>query len=774
MAEHSQIRADDARPQPSGPADGALLPMPCALLDPSGRIEAANRPWREGVGRNNLLADIGTDFVEMLGQLSTTGRVGAGVRTVLKGEADDFTFDFATGGVSGSRWFRLIVSARRDETGGASVVVLDITDHRRVEEALLESEDRYRRIAREMAGSALCTLDASGRVLTWSADAERLTGFHAHDLLGREAGELFCPEDRAARVVDAALREATEHGRASLRGWRLRADGTRFEAQTIFSDLRGEGGALCGYSLRTHDLTGRAPAHHVLRNDYDRLLSIIDSAMDAIITVDEEQRIVMFNRTAASVFGVPAAEAIGSPLDRFIPARFRAAHAEHVRAFGRTGVTNRVMGRLSTLSGLRSDGTEFPIEASISHAVSDGRRYYTVILRDISDKRRLEAQLLHSQKVEGIGRLAGGVAHDFNNLLMGIFNYLTLATRQIEPGHAAHKTLAHVKEAADRAAALTRQLLIFARKQVVKPTVLSPAGIINDLAPMLHRLLGEDVALRTVVAPDVGSVLADASQLEQVVMNLALNARDAMPNGGTLTIEAGNVRLDEAYCRSRVGATPGPHVMIAVTDTGTGMTPEVLSRLFEPFFTTKPPGKGTGLGLATCHGIVQQCGGHIAVYSEPGKGTSVKVFLARVVEPGRTAESTPQRRPGPVGGRETVLLVEDNAMIRDLAVAALREAGYDVLVAEHGVDALRVAEEAARPVRLLITDVVMPEMSGVALADRLTRSQPGLHVIFMSGYTEETIAHHGVETASSAFLAKPFLTDALLQKAREVLDAPLR
>lgn len=331
-----------------------------------------------------------------------------------------------------------------------------------------------------------------------------------------------------------------------------------------------------------------------------------------------------------------------------------------------------------------------------------------------------------------------------------------------------------MKEAADRAAALTRQLLIFARKQVVKPTVLSPAGIINDLAPMLHRLLGEDVALRTVVAPDVGSVLADASQLEQVVMNLALNARDAMPNGGTLTIEAGNVRLDEAYCRSRVGATPGPHVMIAVTDTGTGMTPEVLSRLFEPFFTTKPPGKGTGLGLATCHGIVQQCGGHIAVYSEPGKGTSVKVFLARVVEPGRTAESTPQRRPGPVGGRETVLLVEDNAMIRDLAVAALREAGYDVLVAEHGVDALRVAEEAARPVRLLITDVVMPEMSGVALADRLTRSQPGLHVIFMSGYTEETIAHHGVETASSAFLAKPFLTDALLQKAREVLDAPLR
>ncbi len=773
VAEQSPNRGDEGRSPAGGRPEGALLPMPCALLDSGGCIEAVNGPWREGVGRHALLAGIGTDFVAMLGQLSTTGRVGAGVRAVLRGEADDFTFDFATGGVSGSRWFRLIVAARRDEAGGASVVVLDITDHRQVEEALLESEDRYRRIAREMAGSALCTLDASGRILTWSADAERLTGFHARDLLGREAGELFCPEDRQARVVDAALREAAERGRAKVRGQRLRADGTRFEAESTFSDLRGEGGSLRGYSLRTRDLTGCAPAHHVLRNDYERLLSIIDTAMDAIITVDEEQRVVMFNRTAASVFGVPASEAIGSPLGRFIPARFRQAHAEHVRAFGRTGVTNRVMGRLSTLSGLRSDGTEFPIEASISHAVSDGRRYYTVILRDISEKRRLEAQLLHSQKVEGIGRLAGGVAHDFNNLLMGIFNYLTLASRQIEPGHPAHQTLGRVKEAADRAAALTRQLLIFARKQVVKPTVLSPASIINDLAPLLHRLLGEDIALRIVVAPDVGHVLADASQLEQVVMNLVLNARDAMPQGGTLTIEAKNVRLDEAYCRSRVGATPGPHVMIAVTDTGTGMSPEVLSRLFEPFFTTKPPGKGTGLGLATCHGIVQQCGGHIAVYSEPERGTSVKVFLAHVGEHDGSAQAAPARRDAPRGGRETVLLVEDNAMIRDLAVAALREAGYDVLVAEHGVDALRVAQEAARRIHLLITDVVMPEMSGVVLAERLTRSQPGLRVIFMSGYTEETIAHHGVETASSAFLAKPFLTDVLLQKAREVLDAPM-
>ncbi len=747
------------------------FPTPCALLDRQGCILAANEAWSEAVGRHELLTDVGTSFPAVLDQVSSSGRASGGLAGVLQGEANEFTIDIACGGTSGSRWFRLIASGRRDEQGGASVVVLDITDRRRVEAQLRESESRYREIAQAMQNSALCTLDLSGRITTWNADAERITGFHASEIIGRPCAVLFSEQDRAANLPRRALERATADGTFEHTGWRARSDGTRFEAHTLLSGLRDGDGLLKGFLLRTRDLTGHAAAHPAVRTDYQRLLSIIESAMDAIITVDDEQRVVMFNQAAAKVFGVSAADAMGSPLDRFIPQRFRSAHAEHVRAFGRTGATNREMGRLGTLSGLHANGEEFPIEASISHAVSDGRRFYTVILRDISEKRRLEGQLLQSQKMEGIGRLAGGVAHDFNNLLMGIFNYLTLATRKLEEGHPARAPLEHVKQAAERAASLTRQLLIFARKQVVKPMLLAPGDVVLGIEPMLQRLIGEDVNLRTVVAPGAGKVLADASQLEQVVMNLALNARDAMPQGGSLTIEIANIRLDEAYCRNRVGATPGPHVMLAVTDTGTGMTPEVLSRLFEPFFTTKPPGKGTGLGLATCHGIVEQCGGHIAVYSEPGRGTSVKVFLKRQVDPSAEPAPAEVHSEAPRGGIETIMLVEDNAMVRDLTVEALRDAGYHVLLAENGLEALRLAAAHPQPIDLLVTDVVMPEMSGVTLAEKLAMDRPGLRVIFMSGYTDETITYHGVEVSSSAFLSKPFMTDALLIKVREVLDA---
>ncbi len=730
-----------------------------------------NKAWADAVGSHGLFAPTGSLLVDALGHLSSTGRVASGLAGVLDGRTGEFTMDIACGGATGSRWFRLMASSRRDPEGGGVVVVVDITDHRHVEKLLEETEEQYREIAHAMQNSALCTLDREGRVTTWNGDAERITGFHAGAIVGRHVAELFCEEDRAAHLPRAAMEEAASTGMFEHEGWCVRADGTRFPAHTLLSALLDGHNELRGFLLRTRDLTGHAPIHPALRTDYQRLLSIIDSAMDAIITVDEEQRVVMFNQTAARVFGVPASEAMGAPLDRFIPDRFRKTHAEQVRAFGRTGATNREMGRLGALTGLRADGSEFPIEASISHAVSDGRRFYTVILRDISEKRRLEGQLLQSQKMEGIGRLAGGVAHDFNNLLMGIFNYLTLASRKLEPDHPAQAPLQHVKEAAERAASLTRQLLIFARKQVVKPAVLAPGEIVAGLAPMLQRLIGEDVTLRAVVATDAGQVLADSSQLEQVVMNLALNARDAMPRGGTLTIEVSNVRLDESYCRNRVGATAGPHVMIAVTDTGTGMTPEVLSRLFEPFFTTKPPGQGTGLGLATCHGIVQQSGGHIAVYSEPGRGTSIKVFLARIMDPAEAARTVKVEPETPRGGIETVLLVEDNEMVRDLAAEALREAGYHLLIAENGVDALKVVAKYPQPIDLLVTDVVMPEMSGVALAEKLAVDRPGLRIIFMSGYTDETIAHHGVESHSSVFLAKPFMTDTLLLKVREVLDA---
>ncbi|MEX2218768.1 MAG: ATP-binding protein [Phycisphaerales bacterium] len=498
-----------------------------------------------------------------------------------------------------------------------------------------------------------------------------------------------------------------------------------------------------------------------------RLLSVIESAMDAIITVDESQRIVMFNPAAERIFGVPVAEALGSPLDRLIPERFRRGHGEHIRAFGRTGVTMRSMGRLGTISGVRADGTEFPIEASISQATAGGQRLFTVILRDVSERKKLQEQFLQSQKMEGIGRLAGGIAHDFNNLLMAMFNYLTLATNRLEAGHPALPAIASAYEAAERAAMLTRQLLAFARKQVARPRVLSATEVVAGLEPMLRRLIGDDVVLRASLTA-TGNVRADATQLEQVIVNLVVNARDAMPQGGPLTIEVSDTELDEAYCRMRVDAAPGPHVMLAVSDTGVGMDAETLGRLFEPFFTTKAPGKGTGLGLATCHGIVKQSGGHIAVYSEPGRGTTVKVFLPRVTEE-RGAEPERWAAHAPGGGTEAVLLVEDSPVVRGLVAEALQRAGYRVLVASTGAEALRIAGEAGT-LKLLVTDVVMPQMSGVELAAALTAERPGLRVIYMSGYTEESIAEQGVDSRGAVFMTKPFTTDSLLRRARELLD----
>ena len=516
--------------------------------------------------------------------------------------------------------------------------------------------------------------------------------------------------------------------------------------------------------MSTPDPTSRPPTPEWTEA---RLMSIIDSAMDAIITVDESHCVIMFNNAAQRLFGVPASEALGSSLDRFIPERYRKDHASHVRAFGSTGVTMRQMGLLGSLAGLRADGTEFPIEASISQSALGGRRLYTVILRDISERKRLEEQLLHAQKMEVIGRLAGGIAHDFNNLLMAIFNCLTLATKGLEPEHPSRAALAQVYEASNRAALLTRQLLTFARKQVARPRIISTNEVVTGLEPMLRRLITDDIVLKAQFSPDAGNVRADPTQLEQVLMNLVVNARDAMPKGGTLTIETSNIVLDQAYCATTVGATPGPHVSISVTDTGAGMSKEVQSRLFEPFFTTKEPGKGTGLGLATCYGIITQSGGHITVRSAVGAGTTIRVLLPQVTgQPGKTALNP---TPAPAArGTETVLFAEDSGVVRELITIALRQAGYTVLSASGGPEALLLSKEHLGPIDILITDLIMPGMSGKDLAAALFKERERTPILYISGGGDDSIPQQ--DNSGVHLLAKPFTTDTLLRKIRLMLD----
>jgi nitrogen-specific signal transduction histidine kinase/CheY-like chemotaxis protein len=389
------------------------------------------------------------------------------------------------------------------------------------------------------------------------------------------------------------------------------------------------------------------------------------------------------------------------------------------------------------------------------------------IARDISERKQLEQQLQQSQKMEAIGRLAGGVAHDFNNLLTVITGYSDLLLERYADRGPIHQEINLIKQAGERAVALTRQLLAFSRKQVLQLQILNLNTVVIDSARILHRLIGEDIELVTMPDPSLGYVHADPGQLEQVIMNLAVNARDAMPQGGCLTIETASIYLDEDYTRRHVSMRPGPYVLLAVSDTGCGMDVATQARVFEPFFTTKGPGEGTGLGLSTVYGIVQQSGGSVWVYSEPGQGTTFKIYLPRLEAPGGRRE-TPACQSTLPHGSETVLVVEDEAMVRQLASEFLRRQSYTVLAAANASEALQMCEAYSAPIHLILTDVVMPRMSGPELIQRLA-----LLVLYMSGYTDHAVVQHGLLHTGVPFLQKPFTLTTLAHKVREVLDAPL-
>jgi signal transduction histidine kinase/CheY-like chemotaxis protein len=416
---------------------------------------------------------------------------------------------------------------------------------------------------------------------------------------------------------------------------------------------------------------------------------------------------------------------------------------------------------------IRSDGSLLEVEISMTR-LEDGR--VQAIVRDVAERNRLESQLRQSQKLEAVGRLAGGVAHDFNNLLTVILGHSDLAIAALDPRDHLRKDLEDIREAGSRAAVLTSQLLAFSRKQVLQPKVLDCNSAITNLTKMLGRLISSNIEIVTRYEMELWRAKADPGQLDQVILNLALNARDAMPLGGKLIIETANRRFEGEQISGHSQIPPGQYVMLAVSDTGCGMDAETRSHLFEPFFTTKAQGKGTGLGLSTVYGIVRQSGGHIAVYSEPGRGTSVKVYLPRALEAGETVRERDHDEPLP-GGTETILLAEDEDRVRSLAAAVLAQQGYTVIEACDGLEAVEKARQHGGDIHLLVTDVVMPKMSGQELADRLRGERPGIKVLLSSGYTGDTVMHQGALDASTPFLQKPFTVRSLALKVRETLDA---
>ncbi|MDB5306801.1 MAG: Sensory box histidine kinase/response regulator [Gemmataceae bacterium] len=484
-----------------------------------------------------------------------------------------------------------------------------------------------------------------------------------------------------------------------------------------------------------------------------RLANIIGSATDAIIVAGPDHRITLFNAAAEEMFRCPGGRAIGRPLGEFLPPEVLAGADDR----GPGSPRHAVQGR-------RADGGRFPAEAAVSRAEVGGRTFYTAVVRDVTEQRRLEEQFRQAQKMEAVGRLAGGVAHDFNNLLTVINGYGDLLLTELPPVDPLRPSVAAIRDAGERAAGLTQQLLAFSRKAIIEPKVLDLNEVVARSEKLLRRLIGEDVALVTALTPELGRVKADPVQVEQVLMNLVVNARDAMPGGGRLLVETGNAEVPGDDPARR----PGWYVRLAVSDTGCGMADEVKAKIFEPFYTTKGPGKGTGLGLAVVHGVVEQSGGYVRVDSEVGVGTTFEVLVPAVKDvAGRPS-------PGVVRvmarGTETVLVVEDEEAVRRIARIALETQGYTVLEADGGTTAVRVADQHSGPVHLLLTDVVMPGTGGRELADTLRQRYPGLKVLYMSGYTDDAVVRHGVIEATDAFLQKPFTLQALAKKARSVLD----
>ena len=624
----------------------------------------------------------------------------------------------------------------------------------------------------ESSPDGIVTTDVHGRLTYVSPGAEELFGYRAEEVLGRSAVEFFAGGPREARTVMERL--SAEGQIRSLESAVVAKGGRLVAVNSSASLLRDADGRIIGTLGVFKDLTERKRAEDALRDSEERFRSAFEHSGIGMALQSLDGRYLRVNRALCDMLGYSEAELLATtwqaltlPDDVEPGQRARLTDGD-IRAYQ---VEKRY---------LHKDGHPVWTLASISLVRDRGGQplYFIAQVQDISERKRaeeareaLEAQLRQAQKMEAVGRLAGGVAHDFNNLLTVIRGRSDLLLYRLGPDDPLRRHVLLLQQTAERAAALTQQLLAFSRKQMLQPRILDLNGVVESTTTMLRRLIGEDIELDIRLDPDLGRVKADPGQLEQVILNLAVNARDAMPQGGRLSIETANVELDEAFARRNPGARPGGFARLQIGDTGVGMDATVQAHLFEPFFTTKALGQGTGLGLATVYGIVKQSGGYIKVDSAPGRGTTFAIYLPHVEEPGELREATASRA-GSMAGSETILLVEDEDAVRELGREVLEMRGYTVLEAPHGAQALLVAERHAGPIHLMVTDVVMPHMSGRELVERLAPRRPDMRILYVSGYTDDAIVREGMLQPGTSFLQKPFTPDTLARRVRELLDAP--
>ncbi|MBN9122644.1 MAG: PAS domain S-box protein [Planctomycetes bacterium] len=646
--------------------------------------------------------------------------------------------------------------------------VQDVTARRAAEEELRASEGRLRAFF-DSTTAGMVEIAPDGHYLRGNAAFHRMFGHPPEALPELTIADVVFPEDRERVLAEYARVARGEIASYEADRRYRRRDGSTLWARVSVVAADGAGpGRPAVVSAVVIDLTEHKLAEDALRASEERLRLLIDSVREyAIFTTDPDGRVVTWNPGAERAYGYPAAEAVGLHMSRFHPPDEVASGA----AADRLSRAAEAGSHYAEAWRVRRDGTRFWSEVVTSALRDNGGagalRGFVVVARDMTDRRKLEDQFRQAQKLEAVGRLAGGVAHDFNNLLTVINGYSDVLLNALPAADPHREALAAVRDAGERAAGLTNQLLAFSRKAIVEPRVLDLNEVIDQLARLLRRLVGEDVILATALAPGLHRVKADPTQLEQIILNLAVNARDAMPRGGRLTIETRNVRLREVDAAMYADLPSGHYVQLAVSDTGTGMTDAVKARVFEPFFTTKEQGKGTGLGLAMVYGAVKTHGGHVSVYSELNVGSTFKILLPATFE--AVAPRSGEVRLAPRGS-ETILLAEDDDTVRKFARLALEAQGYAVLDGGSGADALRTAADYRGPIHLLVTDVVMPGVGGRELADTLRTRHPGLKVLYVSGYTDDAIVRHGIVEATDAFLQKPFTPLALARKVRAVLD----
>jgi PAS domain S-box-containing protein len=738
------------------------VPDPVMLVNEECSIQRANRALVELVGLE-LSQIIGKHCYEVLHRLDKPREDCPALRFLKTGtEARGDLEEPWLGKI-----FDLTTSPLRDSSGalkGSVIVLRDITEHRRVEELLQEGRKELQTII-DSVPALVFYKDKTNRLVRVNRPFSEAMGMPKKEMENRICSELW-PETAEGYWLDD--REVIESGRPKRNI--IETIKTARETRWLQTDkipYLDEGGNVVGIIGFSVDITERKRAEEALRESEEHFRRFIENVPVGVYRTTPDGRVLMANSALLRMLGYDSWQELASRNlegDSFEAGYPRSAFREQIEREGEVGGLEAAWKR-------RDGSVVFVRESARTFRTDAGRvLYYDGIVEDVTERRRLEEQLRQAQKMEAVGRLAGGVAHDFNNLLTVIIGYSDLLLEKLSAGDGMRPPVEEIKKAADRAASLTRQLLAFSRKQMLQPQLLDLNRLLTNVDEMLRRMIGEDIELVTHLPSGLGRVKADPGQIEQVIMNLAVNARDAMPQGGQLTLEAANVELDSSYVSSHESVLPGHYVMIAMSDTGIGMDAETQAHIFEPFFTTKGQGKGTGLGLAMTYGIVRQSEGHIWVYSEPGKGTTFKVYLPRIDQAVEVIAPTNAPVDKLSLGCETILLVEDEEAVCSLVRGVLESRGYDVLEAKGAYDALEIGGRHKKHIHLLLTDVVMPQVSGRELAEHLAPLHPETKVLYMSGYADHAVVHHGLLEPGTVFLQKPFTPDALARKVREVLD----